>query len=1272
MSAYVVRRKLLSWESERLMRDKIKYIFVLFGLFTSVPAAAEWPTTSGRADRARNFSSPLEENQLEPLWSLSVSGKPSGALWGEIDGDSSSELVVAFGGGSNAWQADGAREWSSLLAQLSTPKEIADLDGDGRAELFFTNAVSGASVLAGVDGSILWQSPSDISLVGSVLLQDLDGDEYPEFLVSEADCGANGHNIGRTAIYSYTGGQVIERFRLEENTRDYNCSKGLAFVQLDGSDSPEIVAAGHRYLYVYSGSNGDLLEVSQDLGPIPYGAAKLFPVDVDGGGTEEILVLTDNSYTESNNSRRAMLIGRNPEGNLARIWEVSVADLTNDRHQWPKEPLIDLDGDGQLELVHSFFEHSSGQWQSFVRELEEGRVVASAPGKIVATLADSSQILISDSPWEETESYHLDGDALLLDDVMVGDSALSCSTPQVQASGWPLEVQAQDKTQQSIWLLDKLDDAGQPKAEWTVMRNAGGQVEALFSYSPSDNLTLGCDGDGALHAALFRSAGTLEFFDEAGQVLNDETITIPGRGGSFIIASSVQALALASGNSSYDASSAQLGIPVSPSRNELSIVAALDIEGDGWPEWLGIDSGGLAGLPDIAVWSAGSPWKRWVANGYVTSAVEQAIGWYHPWPSEDLNGDGVLDFLAQTGQPSQDRLALMAISGATGFPLWSEPFIHTYASSGAGFPVGYQGSSGPRVATQPAGQIHVLDGEEGGELNFNPEQVYRLGYTRLPDTNEIRLLSSAPLTAIWRAFDEDGNLIWKNQEIFDENPARNWGTGIVVAHDQANLRTYLAEGRTARLDHQHNLVILDVEDGAILHRVKIEEGQISLIDGSAATVSINPGVGLDAGSGQPPTFIFGGDDGWLYILDPTADPGDSNYPQNMLRAAYDFGGPLGSLLAADIDDDGFAEILVPGSDGEAIMLDTPELNTEIEVIDTNCTDLIDIDEAERTDLFCASWVATGDVPQGYVARLIHTESGTQVAGPLVVDGTQAAFEGLRMQLGQTYHVNVQAYSGQGKDAQSSMVYSSDGALIVDPLQAPELSLDVAPLVLVSGVDSCDIYFTLSDPSPLASYSLTLYGPDDEVVFVDEELLNTAYFEQTRPWLSVDEEGDPAPLGTYRVELVAEDFSGLVNQASMQFEVVEQGMEPETIEVVDEAEGGEWPELDGLEQSQVEVVEEAQELEEILEEVVEEDVLEPQEDLLEPEPELEAEEDIAQAEPALDQSVIEIGEDVADDEQWKEDCACQLRSSTASRERPFFLLSVSGLLLLGILAIRRRS
>ena len=92
------------------------------------------------------------------------------------------------------------------------------------------------------------------------------------------------------------GGELVERFRLEEDSRDYDCYFGVSFANIQGDAVPEIVAVGSRYVYIYSGEDGALLQQSEDLGWVPYGRATPELIDVNGDGLDELLLLTNNNW----------------------------------------------------------------------------------------------------------------------------------------------------------------------------------------------------------------------------------------------------------------------------------------------------------------------------------------------------------------------------------------------------------------------------------------------------------------------------------------------------------------------------------------------------------------------------------------------------------------------------------------------------------------------------------------------------------------------------------------------------------------------------------------------------------------------------------------------------------------------------------------------------------------------------------------------------------------------------------------------------------------
>ena len=130
-----------------------------------------------------------------------------------------------------------------------------------------------------------------------------------------------------------------------------------------------------------------------------------------------------------------------------------------------------------------------------------------------------------------------------------------------------------------------------------------------------------CAGAG-LRIALIRAEGELSLYNGEGGTLI-ESIAIPGQSSKgFAIAEGEDSVHFGRGQVVYDASAARLGVAVSGQEAPLSVMQALDREGDGRPDWLGVDPLGVEGVADIGVWRAGTSALTWASQGFVDSAVE--------------------------------------------------------------------------------------------------------------------------------------------------------------------------------------------------------------------------------------------------------------------------------------------------------------------------------------------------------------------------------------------------------------------------------------------------------------------------------------------------------------------------------------------------------------------------------------------------------------------------------------------------------------------------
>ena len=99
---------------------------------------------------------------------------------------------------------------------------------------------------------------------------------------------------------------------------------------------------------------------------------------------------------------------------------------------------------------------------------------------VVLSRRRGSKVFVSAAPWEETQAYSLVGSDLIAGEVYAGDSALWCSTGVYGQDGKMKQEIARDSTSGSLWLLDGLDEAGQPLAERELVRTDSSGASEVF------------------------------------------------------------------------------------------------------------------------------------------------------------------------------------------------------------------------------------------------------------------------------------------------------------------------------------------------------------------------------------------------------------------------------------------------------------------------------------------------------------------------------------------------------------------------------------------------------------------------------------------------------------------------------------------------------------------------------------------------------------------------------------------------------------------------
>ena len=259
---------------------------------------------------------------------------------GDLDGDKVQEIVIAReGGGLQAhsaakkkllWEVPGNGQVKSAFEISGLA--VADLDGDGRAEVLAFHANDTLRVHSGVDGSLLWEhtfTPRTKGLRFSIAAVSLAGGRGRELICSD----------GATALALDAKGKVLwtttlegPPFYLDESTFSDLSSGLLTAGDADGDGKPDAVLYGNGTIVALRGTDGKQLWRVDDAAE----RTTALEADFDGDGVPELAFQRDDQQVEVRSLK---------DGRLA--WTAKSTELRG-------APLVavDWDGDGIADLMH--------------------------------------------------------------------------------------------------------------------------------------------------------------------------------------------------------------------------------------------------------------------------------------------------------------------------------------------------------------------------------------------------------------------------------------------------------------------------------------------------------------------------------------------------------------------------------------------------------------------------------------------------------------------------------------------------------------------------------------------------------------------------------------------------------------------------------------------------------------------------------------------------------------------------------------------------------
>lgn len=244
--------------------------------------------------------------QISPTHPLSAVPAVRAALWGDLDDDGLTDVVLVRGRGRTLiWRQDGPNAWRDVTQawRAATPAvdavdgALVDADHDGDLDVVLANA-TGATALLNNNGNRTFRDiaaragiAGDGRPAAGLAVADLDGDRDHDLIVLKA---TPPHDVWlNDRVWQYRRAGAFDGFAATP-------LEAVLAADLDADGRPELYATGARGLERWradgDGSVGG--EVVVAPGALPRAAAaRLAVADTDGNGALELVVATDGAWT---------------------------------------------------------------------------------------------------------------------------------------------------------------------------------------------------------------------------------------------------------------------------------------------------------------------------------------------------------------------------------------------------------------------------------------------------------------------------------------------------------------------------------------------------------------------------------------------------------------------------------------------------------------------------------------------------------------------------------------------------------------------------------------------------------------------------------------------------------------------------------------------------------------------------------------------------------------------------------------------------------------
>nr|UXE44908.1 hypothetical protein Hi04_10k_c3883_00017 [uncultured bacterium] len=1037
-------------------------------------ANASWPMARHDAQRTGASSGSSDIISPTPYWRVYLGGALGAGQLVALDanGDGSMDVVFASGGQLVAKSIDDTTLWSVARAFIAIAA-IGDVDGDGKTDIvaYSSNHVY---VVAASTGAIEWVEPDgEIAAMGSVHVGDVTGDGKPDVVIAECGCcGVNSGNPG----FIWTFGSGFGAAKSIGSLPVFSCGTSYSVTLGDaiGNGRDEVLEADYSHFAVTDG-NGVILAQTGSLGTWMSTSA-CSPANVDGVPGDEFVCIQNSANAPATNQHRVFVLHYDAMAKpptLSTLWSKVVApDAGGDIRA--VDPVVDLDGDGQYEVVVSAYDPNAG-WTTHIMDAVSGAELTS-PIANGATIQGTAALTSTKTRIALTSS----GTSI------TGWAFSRAPTPTVTQKWQIMDAAVLTYAQPSVLAVTSVNrvpvalDLNGDGVDDLVVRNTASSGE-ITAYSTVGApvafakyvLPVGTDPLSAWvmppmtvksqQVSLVGTDGVMRLFDGAlNQALDKMAKPVAIRVGGYYGSGAWREVANAPRIRALSSSSKAESIVIADSRRALNRIDAVDAS---WaippsPSWSVthafaptiVDDLASTG-PGIACLALKEPvvdppqYMMRTLRSDGTGLWEVALSG-NPLADTapgDFNGDGITDFVVQTAPPASTVLTTTAFSGVSGGVLWTNgPSDVGGAVQSPGVAIAHFGSSMTDNVYYQASKTIVLSGtgstlKQGGAPNSYglPILVDTLGV----GTNSVVMtagyspvvVSSPDLqTPLYTSSDDDRPYPY-----------------AAVAKCGTSVNT-LVEGSWA---NEARLKFTQISGGAIgTNKTIVLAGGKLYADEAAAKASgaflgqlTAANVDANLTGANHSTAVVGSTDGWLYGVNPC---------NATLDFALDMGASVGEAIFGDTDGDGRDEIIVTVADGYLYDIKNEAIAKTTYVWDTDPDHGItdhDVDTVVTVDKLSGTWAPVAGAT-GYEVTVV-TKDAKPVPNPTwknVGTTTSASLTGLALIQNTQYFFVVRALSSKGP----SVDVLSNGVTVIGGSDA---GADAGPNDLTGRAGGCSCH-----------------------------------------------------------------------------------------------------------------------------------------------------------------------------------------------------------------------